>query len=206
MTVGNISAWPGRAYPLGATVRDDGTNFALYASEAEAVELVLLDESGGMLAAYDLDEHTDLVWHGFVPRVGPGARYGFRVHGAYDADQGLRHNHNKLLLDPYARAISGAVRWGPEVFGYLWGEGDDKVSKLDSAQHMPHSVVVDDGFDWSGEQRPDVAWSDTVIYETHVRGFTMRNPEVPENVRGTYAGLAHPAAIEHFTSLGVTSV
>ncbi|HSP64724.1 MAG TPA: hypothetical protein VLO10_00905 [Candidatus Deferrimicrobium sp.] len=164
MTVGNISAWPGRAYPLGATVRDDGTNFALYASEAEAVELVLLDESGGMLAAYDLDEHTDLVWHGFVPRVGPGARYGFRVHGAYDADQGLRHNHNKLLLDPYARAISGAVRWGPEVFGYLWGEGDDKVSELDSAQHMPHSVVVDDGFDWSGEQRPDVAWSDTVIY------------------------------------------
>jgi glycogen operon protein len=206
VTVGNIPAWPGRAYPLGATVRDDGTNFALYASEAEAVELVLLDEAGAMLAAYDLVEQTDLVWHGFVPRVGPGARYGYRVHGAYDADLGLRHNHHKLLLDPYARAISGSVQWGPEVFGYVWGEGDDQISELDSAQRMPHSVVVDDGFDWSGEHRPDVPWSDTIIYETHVRGFTMRHPGVPEDLRGRYAGLAHPAAIEHFTSLGITSV
>ncbi|MDQ6946385.1 MAG: glycogen debranching enzyme, partial [Actinomycetota bacterium] len=194
MTVGNIPAWPGRAYPLGATVRADGTNFALYASEAEAVELVLLDESGAMLAVYDLAEQTDLVWHGFVPRLGPGARYGFRVHGKYDAELGLRHNHNKLLLDPYARAISGSVQWGPEVFGYVFGEGDDEVSDLDSARQMPHSVVVDDTFDWSGEHRPDVAWSDTIIYETHVRGFTMRRPDVPENLRGTYAGLAHPAA------------
>jgi isoamylase len=206
VTVGNIPAWPGRAYPLGATVREDGTNFALYASEAEAVELVLLDESGAMLEAYDLVEQTDLVWHGFVPRVGPGARYGFRVHGPYDADKGLRHNPNKLLLDPYARAISGSVQWGPEVFGYVFGEGDDKVSDLDSAGRMPHSVVVDDGFDWTGERRPDVPWSDTLIYETHVRGFTMRHPGVPETLRGTYAGLAHPAAIEHFTTLGITSV
>ncbi len=206
MTVGNISAWPGRPYPLGATVTDEGTNFALYASEAEAVELILLDESGGMLAAYDLVEQTDLVWHGFVPRVGAGARYGYRVHGAYDAEQGLRHNHNKLLVDPYARAISGTVQWGPEVFGYVWGEGDDQVSDTDSAAQMPHCVVVDDSFDWQGEHRPDVPWSDTVIYETHVRGFTMRHPGVPEDLRGTYAGLAHPAAIEHFTSLGITSV
>ena len=206
MTVGNIPAWPGRAYPLGATVRDDGTNFALYASEADAVELVLLDESGGMLAAYDLVEQTDLVWHGFVPRVGPGARYGYRVHGAYDADLGLRHNASKLLIDPYARAISGSVQWGPEVFGYVFGEGDDQVSELDSAQRMPHSVVVDDGFDWSGERRADVPWADTLIYETHVRGFTMRHPDIPEELRGTYAGLAHPAAIEHFTTLGITSV
>jgi isoamylase len=204
--MGNLPAWPGRPYPLGATVRDEGTNFALYASEADAVELVLLDESGAMLAAYDLGEQTDLVWHGFVPRVGPGTRYGFRVHGAYDVDHGLRHNPHKLLIDPYARAISGSVKWGPEVFGYVWGEGDDQVSEVDSAQQMPHSVVVDGQFDWSGERRPDVPWSDTLIYETHVRGFTMRHPGVPEELRGTYAGLAHPAAIEHFTTLGITSV
>jgi len=206
VTVGNIPAWPGRPYPLGATVHEDGTNFALFASEADAVELVLLDESGGMLAAYDLLEQTDLVWHGFVPRVGAGARYGYRVHGAYDANLGLRHNPYKLLLDPYARAIAGPVKWGPEVFGYPWGASDDEVSDLDSAEQMPHSVVIDTSFDWSGERRPDVAWSDTIIYETHVRGFTMRHPGVPDNLRGTYAGLAHPAAIEHFTSLGITSV
>jgi isoamylase len=206
VTAGNIPAWPGRSYPLGATVAADGTNFALFASDAEAVELILLDEAGGMLAAYDLLEQTDLVWHGFIPRVGPGTRYGYRVHGAYDADHGLRHNHNKLLLDPYARAISASVHWGPEVFGYVWGKGDQKMSELDSAGHMPHSVVVDDHFDWSGEQRPDVPWSDTLIYETHVRGFTMRHPAIPKELRGTYAGIAHPAAIEHFTALGITSV
>ncbi|HEY8756821.1 MAG TPA: glycogen debranching protein GlgX [Candidatus Dormibacteraeota bacterium] len=206
MTAGNIPAWPGRSYPLGATVGEDGTNFALFASEAEAVELILLDEAGGLLAAYDLLEQTDLVWHGFIPRVGPGTRYGYRVHGAYDADLGRRHNHHKLLLDPYARAVSGSVHWGPEVYGYVLGKGDDKMSDLDSAQHMPHSVVIDDAFDWSGERRPDVSWNDALIYETHVRGFTMRHPGIPEELRGTYAGLAHPAAVEHFTSLGITSV
>jgi isoamylase len=119
---------------------------------------------------------------------------------------GLRHNPNKLLLDPYARAIAGSVHWGPAVFGYVWGAGDDVISELDSADHMPHSVVVDDSFDWGGEHRPDVPWSDTLIYETHVRGFTMRHPLIPDALRGTYAGLAHPAAIEHFTRLGITSV
>ncbi|MDQ2961271.1 MAG: glycogen debranching protein GlgX [Candidatus Dormibacteraeota bacterium] len=206
MTVGNLTAWPGRPYPLGASVGSDGTNFALYASNAEAVELIILDTEGGMLAAYDLIERTDLVWHGFIPRIGPGTRYGFRVHGSYNVERGQRHNPHKLLLDPYARAISGAVHWGPEVFGYLWGKGDEEMSELDSALHMPHSVVVASDFDWSGEHRPDVAWSDTIIYETHVKGFTKRHPGVPEELRGTYAGLAHPAAIEHFTSLGITSV
>jgi isoamylase len=206
VTVGNVTAWPGRSYPLGATVREDGTNFALLASEAEAVELILMNEAGELLAAYDLVEQTELVWHGFIPRVGPGTRYGYRVHGPYNAVQGLRHNPNKLLLDPYARAISGTVTWGPELFGYAWGGDDKKVSKLDSAGHMPHGVVVDDSFDWSGERRSDVAWSDTVIYETHVRGFTMCHPAIPDGLRGTYAGLAHPAAIEHFTTLGITSV
>jgi isoamylase len=206
VTAGNDTAWPGRSYPLGATVHREGSNFALFASEAEAVELILLDEAGGELAAYALREQTDLVWHGFLPRVGPGTRYGYRVHGGYDADLGLRHNPNKLLLDPYAHAISGSVDWGPEVFGYQWGETDEVISELDSAAQMPHSVVVDTSFDWSGESRPDIAWSDTVIYETHVRGFTMRHPDIPQELRGTYAALAHPAAIEHLTSLGITSV
>ncbi|MBJ7609500.1 MAG: glycogen debranching protein GlgX [Candidatus Dormibacteraeota bacterium] len=201
-----MSALPGRNYPLGATVNDAGTNFALFAADATAVELLLLDDSGGTLAAYNLVGHTDLVWHGFVPLIGPGTCYGYRVRGTYDAASGLRHNPNKLLLDPYARAISGAVRWGREVFGYVVGGGDDVISELDSAAHMPQSVVVGDGFDWSGENRPAVAWSDTVIYETHVRGFTMRHPAIPEELRGTYAALAHPAAIEHFTALGITSV
>jgi glycogen operon protein len=124
----------------------------------------------------------------------------------YERGLGLGHNPNKLLLAPYARAISASVHWGPAVFGYVWGGGDDVISELDSADHMPHSVVVDDSFDWGGEQRPDVPWSDTLIYETHVRGFTMRHPLIPEALRGTYAGLAHPAAIEHFTRLGITSV
>ncbi len=204
--MGNITAWPGRSYPLGATVEAGGTNFAIFASNAEAVELMLFDEAGGLLAAYDLLERTDLVWHGFVPGVGPGTRYGYRAHGAYDVAHGLRHNANKLLLDPYARAISGRVEWGPEVFSYVWGGGDDVISDLDSAAQMPRSVVVADGFDWSGERRPDVPWSDTVIYETHVRGFTMRHPEIPQELRGTYGGVAHPAAIQHFTTLGITSV
>jgi isoamylase len=206
VTAGNITAWPGRGHPLGATVSDEGTNFALYAADADAVELVLLDENGALLAAYDLREQTDLVWHGFVPHIGRRTRYGYRVHGAYEPEQGLRHNPNKLLLDPYARAISGSVQWGPEVYGYVIGETDAEMSPVDSAVHMPHSVVVDGAFDWSGERRPDVAWSDTIIYETHVRGFTMRHPDIPEELRGTFAGLAHPAAVEHFTRLGITSV
>jgi isoamylase len=206
VTVGNLSAWPGRSYPLGATVERDGTNFALFAADADAVELVLLGPDGDVLAIYDIEERTDLVWHGFVPRVGPGTRYGYRVHGSYDVEQGLRHNPHKLLLDPYARSISGRVDWGPEVFGYVWGEGDDQPSDLDSGEQMPHGVVVSQAFDWSGETRPDVRWSDTVIYETHVRGFTMRHPGIPDELRGTYAGIAHPAAIEHMVGLGVTSV
>jgi isoamylase len=206
MTAGNITAWPGSSYPLGATVGEDGTNFAVCAAEAQAVELILLDDSGTLLAAYDLREQTDLVWHGFVPRIGPGTRYGYRVHGAYDPELGLRHNPDKLLLDPYARAISGSVRWGPEVFGHVIGETDAEISHLDSAEQMPHSVVVDGAFEWGGERRPDIAWSDTIIYETHVRGFTMRLPGIPDELRGTYAGLGQPAAVEHFTKLGITSV
>ncbi|MHB8719280.1 MAG: glycogen debranching protein GlgX [Candidatus Dormibacteria bacterium] len=202
----NRTAWPGRSHPLGASVSNGGTNFAVFASNAEAVEVVLLEEDGSTLSAYDLTERTDLVWHGFVPGVGGGARYGFRVHGPYDPAQGQRHNPHKLLLDPYARAIAGQVAWGAEVYGYVLGGSDDEISHADSAAHMPQSVVVSGEFDWGDEKRPDIPWNETVIYETHVKGFTKQHPDIPEALRGTYAGLAHPAALEHLTRLGVSSV
>jgi len=201
------AAWPGENVPLGATWDGEGTNFALFSEHAEAVELVLYDRSGEMTAIYDLLERTDLHWHGYVYGVGPGQHYGYRVHGRYEPQHGLRFNRHKFLLDPYAKAITGTPQWGPEVFGYRWGEQEDTVpSELDSAPCMPRCVVIDPNFPWGEDRRPNTTWADTVIYETHVRGFTMRHPDVPADLRGTYAGLAHPAAIEHLTRLGVTAV
>ena len=202
----NAPAWPGESYPLGASLTAEGTNFALFSAEAEAVELVLLDEQGQPTANYDLRDRTDLVWHGLIPGVGAGQRYGYRVHGPYDAAQGQRFNANKLLIDPYARAIAGTVHWGAEVFGYDWSAGDETESTLDSAGCIPAGVVVDGGFDWSGESHPRTRWADMVIYETHVRGLSRCHPDVPESLRGTYAGLAHEAVIAHLTDLGVTAV
>jgi isoamylase len=199
------AAWPGRNFPLGATWDGEGTNFSLFSAGAEWVELVLFDEAGDSVS-YELAEKTDLTWHGYVYGVGPGQLYGFRVHGPYRPEQGLRHNANKLLVDPYARAISGKVEWGPEVFGYEVGKDDLQPSGLDSAPAMPRSVVVDPHFPWGDDHRPNIPWADTVIYEAHVKGFTRLNPDVPEELRGTYAGLAHPAALEHLTKLGVTAV
>ncbi|MFN2462984.1 MAG: glycogen debranching protein GlgX [Candidatus Dormibacteria bacterium] len=198
-------AWPGSHLPLGAAWDGEGTNFALFAGEADWVELVLMDEAGRPSESLELAERTDLVWHGYVHGVGPGQQYGYRVHGRYDPASGQRHNPNKLLIDPYARAISGELTWGPELFGYDWSDGD-VASSLDSQPNMPRSVVTDPYFPWGADPRPRTAWADTVIYEAHVKGFTMTHPEVPENLRGTYAGLAHPAAIDHLQNLGVTAV
>ncbi|HEV7677005.1 MAG TPA: glycogen debranching protein GlgX [Candidatus Dormibacteraeota bacterium] len=204
----SAAAWPGQNVPLGATWDGEGTNFVLFSEHAKAVDLVLFDETGREpVATYELVERTDLHWHGYVYGIGPGQRYGYRVHGEYDPTRGLRFNPRKLLLDPYARAITGHPTWGPETFGYRWGETEDTVpSELDSAPCMPRSVVVDPFFPWGEDRSPNTTWADTVIYETHVRGFTMRHPEVPAALRGTYAGLAHPASIEHLTRLGVTAV
>jgi isoamylase len=199
-------AWPGQHVPLGATWDGEGTNFSVFAEHAERVELVLLDRHGDIGTVHELAEHTDLHWHGYVYGVGPGQHYGLRVHGRYAPEEGLRYNAKKLLLDPYAKAIAGDVRWGPEVFGYAFGEDDDKPSELESTTSMPFGVVVDPYFPWGEDRRPNTSWADTVIYEMHVRGFTMRNPEVPRGLRGTYAGLAHPAAIDHLVHLGVTAV
>ena len=191
---------------MGATWDGEGANFALFSESAEAVELVLYDADGFETATYDLLDRTDLVWHGYVDKVSPGQRYGYRVRGQYDPGQGLRHNPHKLLIDPYALAITGSFHQGPALFGYRAGGDDTTMSQIDSAPSMPRSVVVDTSFPWGDDRRPNTAWSDTVIYEIHVKGFTKRNPLVPEELRGTYAGLAHPAAIEHLQRLGVTAV
>ncbi len=207
------AALPGRHYPLGAVLDDAGTNFALFAEHAEHVDVVLLDERGNETDAYELIDVEDYTFYGRVNGIKAGQRYGFRVHGKYDPASGRRYNANKLVLDPYAKAITGAITWGAEVFGYEWGKrdkngnvDDSRPSSLDSARFMPQCVVVNDSFDWQGDRHPNNSWADLIIYETHVRGFTMRHPGVPEHLRGTYAGLANDAAVEYLSNLGVTAV
>jgi glycogen operon protein len=197
--------WPGRAEPLGATWDGEGTNFALFSESAEAVELCLLDPDGGE-HRIPLTEVNAHVWHGYVPGVGPGQHYGFRVHGPYEPARGLRFNPAKLLIDPYARAIDRVCDYDDAIFGYRRAEGDQVADERDSAPHVPWSVVADTSFPWGHDRAPQVAWHETVIYETHVRSITARHPGVPEHLRGTYAGLASPAAIEHLMHLGVTAV
>jgi len=197
--------WPGQPYPLGATWDGEGTNFAVFSESAEAVELCLLDEDGAE-RRIGLPEVTAHVWHGYVAEVGPGQRYGFRVHGPYDPDHGHRFNPAKLLIDPYARAVEGRVDWHDSVFGYRVGADDLVPDDRDSAPHVPKSVVVHDAFPWGEDHRPNVPWADTVIYEAHVRGFTMRHPDVPEHQRGTYAAMGAPPVLEHLRRLGVTTL
>jgi isoamylase len=206
VTPGPEPVWPGQPRPLGASWDGAGTNFAVFAEGADAVELALLDEPGRERRVR-LPEVTAFVWHGYVPEVRPGQRYGFRVHGPYDPDSGRRYNPAKLLLDPYARAIEGEVDWDPSMFGYPVG-GDDLVpDDRDSAPHAPLSVVVhDSGFPWGDDRRPHVPWADTVIYEAHVRGFTRRHPDVPPHQRGTYAAMGSPPVVEHLRRLGVTTL
>ena len=197
-------AWPGRPFPLGATWDGEGTNFSLFSMAAEGVDVCLFDERGHETRV-PLEESTYHVWHGFLPQVGPGQRYGYRVHGPFQPAHGHRFNPHKLLVDPYARAIEGDFRLDPAVFGSARGRDDHQTLK-DSAPYVPKSVVVHDAFPWGDDHRPDHAWSDTVIYELHVRGFTMRHPDIPQQLRGTYGGLAHPAAVQHLQHLGVTAV
>jgi glycogen operon protein len=196
--------WPGRPHPLGAHWDGEGTNFALFSSAAEAVDLCLFDEAGRE-TRFPLEESTYHVWHGYLPQIGPGQRYGYRADGPFDPAQGLRFNPSKLLLDPYARALHGEFRLDDAVFGSV--PGKDRVQQhRDSAPYVPKSVVVHDVFPWGDDHRPQHAWADTVIYELHVKGFTKLHPDIPPTLRGTYAGLAHPAAVEHLHSLGVTAV
>jgi len=195
--------WPGAAYPLGATYDGTGTNFAIYSEVAEKIELCLFDEAGNE-ERIRLPEMDAYVWHAFLPGIQPGQRYGFRVYGPHDPAQGHRCNPNKLLLDPYAKAIDGQVDWDESVFGYRFASGEKNDD--DSAAHMPKSVVVNPYFDWGVDRPPRTPYNKTVIYEAHVKGLTMTHPRVPEALRGTYGGVAHPAIIEHLQELGVTAI
>ena len=199
-----VIARPGSQFPLGATVRDGGTNFAVASSIADAMTLCLFDGTGRETQV-PLTDYDAGVWHGFVPGVGPGQAYGYRVTGPYDPARGLRCNPAKLLLDPYARAINGEVRFGPEVLGYAVDD-PGAPSALDSAGHMPRSLVTGEPFAWTDTRPVRRRYSDTIIYEVHVKGFTMRHPGVPAELRGTYAGLGHEAAVAHLVDLGVTAV
>ncbi len=198
---------PGKPYPLGATPTHLGTNFALYSENATAVYLCLFDEAGKQTDSMRLEEQTAFVWHGLVRDIHPGQRYGYRVDGPWEPEKGLRFNKNKLLVDPYARAIAGEVDHKGPITPYDAASGDDlKICTIDDADSVPKSVVVDCPFDWGEDSSPETPISDSIIYEMHVRGFSMRNPDVPENLRGTYAGLAHDASIEYLKKLGVTAV
>ena len=196
--------WPGSPYPLGATFDGGGTNFAIFSEVAETIELCLVDEQGGE-SRVALPERNGLVWHGYLPRVGPGQRYGYRVHGPYDPAAGLRCNPAKLLLDPYAKAIDGHINWDEALFSYRFGD-PDSYNDTDSAPYAMTSVVINPYFDWAGDRPLRVPYNETVIYEAHVKGMTMRHPDIPKDVRGSYAGIAHPAMIRHFRELGVTAV
>ncbi|MBE9215674.1 glycogen debranching protein GlgX [Plectonema cf. radiosum LEGE 06105] len=202
-----LSLWPGKPYPLGANWDGKGTNFALFSENATAVELCLFDKEGRE-TRLSLGEVSNFTWHGYVPSIGPGQRYGFRVHGPFAPHEGHRFNPNKLLIDPYACAIDGDIGFGEEIFGYRWDDPKDDLgfSELNNAHLIPKSVVVDKSFDWEGDQLLQIPWHETIIYETHVKGFTKLHQEIPAKLRGTYAGLAHPAAISHLQSLGVTAV
>jgi glycogen operon protein len=205
--------WPGTAYPLGATYDGAGTNFALFSEVAEEVELCLFDDGGGAEAIETrvrLDEVDGFVWHGYLPGIGPGQHYGYRVHGRYDPASGHRCNSAKLLLDPYAKAVSTAadqlgVEWDESLFGYQFADPEQR-NDTDSATHAPKSVVISPFFDWADDRHPRKPYHETVIYEAHVRGLTIAHPEIPSSMRGTYAGLAHPVMVDYLTSLGITAV
>ncbi len=197
--------WPGRTYPLGAIYDGAGTNFALFSEVAERVELCLFDVSGNE-QRLDLPEVTGNVWHGYLPGLEPGQRYGYRVHGPWDPGRGHRCNPAKLLLDPYARAIEGLPRWDEAVYPYRFNEPEGGPSDGDSGPFMPRSIVTNPYFDWSDDRRPQIPWNETVVYEVHVKGFTQTNAAVQPEWRGKYAGISSPAAIDYLTKLGVTAV
>ncbi len=202
--------WPGRPYPLGATWDGAGVNFALFSEHATKVELCLFDsvDAKKEVVRLPLRFQTDLVWHAYLPEVLPGQLYGYRVHGPYEPAKGHRFNPNKILLDPYAKSIGRDLRWDDAVFGYKVGDQAEDLSfdDRDSAAHAPLGVVIDPAFTWGDDRRLRTPWHKTLIYETHVKGFTQLNPHVPEKLRGSYAGLASEAAIKHLQELGVTAI
>ena len=203
-----MRVWPGLPYPLGATWDGVGVNFAIFSEHGTRVELCLFDspDADSESLTIPLTEHTDMVWHGYLPDVRPGQLYGFRVHGPYAPDRGHRFNPNKIVMDPYARVVGRTVRWNDCLFGFRVGQDDTTFDDRDSAAYAPLAAVVDTAFTWGDDRPRRTPWHETLIYELHVKGFTQLHPDVPEALRGTYLGLASDAAIKHFTSLGITAV
>ena len=202
--------WPGKPYPLGARVTAQGTNFTLFSENATGVDLCLFSGPDDVQESMRvrMGEVTDAVWHCFLPNVGSGQLYGYRVHGPYEPEEGHRFNESKILLDPYARAIAGLIKWSDEMFPYVFGEEDADLNKdsRDNAAGLPKSVVVSDEFDWAGDTGPDIPLAESIIYEMHVKGFSKLCPHIPEEIRGSYAALGSDFAIEYFRSLGVTAI
>jgi len=205
-----LDVYPGSAYPLGATWDGEGVNFALYSENASAVELCLFDSPDDEKETIKIKirERSHLIWHVYIPGLKPGQLYAYRVHGPYEPENGHRFNANKLLIDPYAKAIAGKIEWDDALFGYIVNDeaADLSFSEVDSAPFLPKCVVSDVRFDWGNDKRPNIPYHETIIYETHVRGFTKLHPEIPKEIRGTFAGLAHPVTIDYLKKLGITSV
>ncbi len=206
----NLTIYPGSPFPLGASWDGNGVNFALYAENATGVDLCLFDAPTGKpeTTRIKIKEVTHQVWHVYLPDIKPGQLYGYRVYGSYEPENGHRFNPNKVLIDPYAKAIAGKVEWDDALFGYELGspEGDTSFSDTDSAPFIPKAVVVDDRFNWEGDRLLRIPYYKTVIYETHVKGFTQLHPDIPEELRGTYAGIAHPVSIKYLKELGITAI
>ncbi|MCA1832972.1 MAG: glycogen debranching protein GlgX [Actinomycetota bacterium] len=203
-----MRVWPGRPAPLGATWDGEGVNFALFSEHAEAVELALFDRRSDATPSQRIPfrEQTDNVWHAYLPDARPGQLYGYRVFGPYRPAEGYRFNSNKLLVDPYAKAIGGGIRWGDALFGYVVGHDDVTPDEQDSAGAVPKCVVVDSAFTWGNDRPPGTAWNRTVIYECHVKAISVTHPDVPDELRGTYLGLASDPVVDHLVTLGVTAV
>ncbi|MES2828433.1 MAG: glycogen debranching protein GlgX [Bacteroidota bacterium] len=198
---------PGSPYPLGPTWDGKGVNFSIYASHATAVELCLFEENcGENHLTINLFERSSQIWHVYIPGIVPGQCYGYRVYGPFDPLRGHRYNPNKLLLDPYAKAISGSVNWHESLYGYTKGGDDLTFSDLDSATFMPKSVVIDSSYDWEDVKSPAISYHESIIYEAHVKGLTKLHPDIPEEIRGTYSAIAHPVIIQHLQSLGITAI
>jgi isoamylase len=200
-----MQIWPGKPYPLGATFDGSGTNFSVFSDLAERVELCLFDDHNHE-TRIDLSESTALCWHGYLPNVRPGQRYGFRVNGPWAPDNGQWCNPSKVLLDPYAKAIDGLWEWSEAIYPYHFRDPENSKNELDSSPFVATSVVINPFFDWGNDRQPTTPWHKTVVYETHVKGFSRTHPDIPEELRGTYAGLAHPASVEYLQNLRITAV
>jgi isoamylase len=207
MNMTELELYPGHPYPLGPTWDGKGVNFSIYAAHATAVELCLFEENSGQpQSVIKLFERTSQIWHIYIPGISPGQCYGYRIYGPFNPSKGQRFNPNKLLIDPYAKAISGSVNWHESLYGYELGKDDLTFSELDSAPFVPKSVVIDNSYDWEDVKAPDTSYHTSIIYEAHVKGLTKLHPEIPEEIRGTYSAIAHPLIIKHLQSLGITAI